>query len=142
MTAAELAPDMALKELLDGNVVSDKGIVEIFAHASMPNDVSKDDFISLQRNGIVTSETEPMGVFKGNVALTIYCRLYSDNTANVIKSQRLAKMCETLVNRKIGGEYFFKLDATNPITPTTGNATSGYSITTLNVAWRTPIAKV
>lgn len=142
MRASELTPDIALKALLKGKVKSDKRALDVYEHASMPNNVSSDDFITLQRNGVITPVTEPMGVFKGNIALSIYNRLYSTDAANVIKARRLSKICEELVDRKVSQGYFFKLDATNPIVSTSANVTSGYSVTMLNVAWRTPVSEV
>lgn len=137
MLASNLQPDIALKALLDGKVASDKGVLAVYPHESLPNNVSADDFITIQRNGIVRSMTKPMGLFRGNLALSIYCRLYSDNTANVIKSRRLMQMCEELVNCKTNKEFYFELDATNPITVPNANTTSGYSVAVLNVAWHT-----
>lgn len=137
MLASSLTPDLALKALLDGKVASDNGVLTVYPHESLPNNVSADDFIVIQRNGIVRSLTKPMGVFRGNLALSIYCRLYTDNTANVIKSRRLMQTCEELVNCKTSDGFYFELDATNPITAPNANTTSGYSVAVLNVSWHT-----
>lgn len=137
MLASSLQPDIALKALLDGKVASDNGVLTVYGHESLPNNVKADDFITVQRNGIVRSLTRPMGIFRGNLALTIYCRLYSDNTANVIKLRRLAQMCEELVNCKTSEGFYFELDALNPITPPNANITNGYSTMVLNVEWHT-----
>lgn len=142
MTASELTPDLALKALLDGNVANDIGVLDVYEHASMPNTENSEAFITIQRNGVLTSVTKPMGVFKGNLALSIYNRLYTNNAANVIMARRLAKQCEDLVNCKTSGDYYFELDAMNPIVSANANITSGYSTTVLNVAWRTPISKI
>lgn len=144
MLASSLQPDIALKALLDGKIKSDNGTVKVYEHESLPNNVNADDFITIQRNGIVTSSTRQIvngtkqsGLFSGNVALSIYCRLYPDNTANVIKSRRLMQDCERLASCRVSDGYYFELDATNPITPPNANTTSGYSVAVLNVAWHT-----
>lgn len=138
MKASELQPDKALKALLDGNVASDKGVLAVYEYASTPNNVTADDYIAMRNNGVTNSLTKPQGMFNGNVALRIFCRLYSNNSANIIKSKRLAQLCEGLVNCKVSDGYYFELDALNPITDVVVNATSGYSEYVLNVAWRYP----
>lgn len=142
MRAADLNPDAALKALLEGQITTDQGVVDVYEHASMPNDITADSYISLRRNGIVDTVTERGGAYRGNLALRIYCRLYTDNTANVILTRLLARLCEDLVDRKVSGDYFFKLNAANPITDIYVNTTSGYSEYALNVTWRTPTAKL
>ena len=132
MRASDLNPDVALKALL-----KDVG-VDVYEYASQPNTVKANSFISMRSNGIINSLTKPQGVYNGNIALRIHCRMYPDNTANVIETRRLARLCDDLVNCKVSGEYYFELDTLNPITDINPNPTSGYSEYLLNVAWRTP----
>lgn len=142
MTISELTPDMALAALLDGKVEvqtseTKKSVVKSYAQAEQPQTGLDDEFISIFYNGTVRSITHPIGVFRGNLALTIYCKSNSDGTA---KRKRIASMIEQtvkLVNCKTAQGFFFKLNPANIITPTTVNLTNGYATTVLNVEWHT-----
>lgn len=142
MTLSELTPDMALAALLDGKVevqISEtkKSAVKAYAQAEQPQTGLDDEFISVFYNGSVRSITRPIGVFRGNLALTLYCKSNSDGTA---KRKRIASMIEQvvkLVNGKTSQGFFFELNPTNVITPTTVNLTNGYATTVLNAEWHT-----
>lgn len=137
MTASELTPDFALKALLDGKVYADKDLLKVYVHGELPNTDLYDDFLSIARNGVVRSFTKPMGVFRGNLALSVYCRSNTNGTAKTNRSRLLAKQCEDLVNCKTSGDFFFELNSGNPITPASTNLASGYTTTILNVDWHT-----
>lgn len=142
MTLAELTPDTALAALLDGKVEvqtseTERYAVRAYEQAKMPNKGLADEFITIQNNGVITSRTKPFGLYFGNLALTIYCRSNSDGTAKTRRLQQMVAQCETIVNCKSSGGFFFELDATNVITPPTVNLTTGYATTILNVAWHT-----
>ncbi|MCM1301921.1 MAG: hypothetical protein NC226_09385 [Bacteroides cellulosilyticus] len=142
MILSELTPDLALAALLNGKVEvstseTEKHLVKAYAQAGQPQIGLADEFISIFYNGTVRSITRPIGVFRGNIALTIYCKSNTDGTA---KRKRIAAMIEQtveLVNCKTSQGFFFELDPTNVITPTTVNLTNGYATTVLNVSWRT-----
>lgn len=137
MKASELTPDVALKSLLDGNVKADRKKLKVYAHGELPNTDLGDDFLSIKRNGVVRSMTKPIGVFRGSIALIVYCRSNTNGTSKMSRSRLLSKQCEDLVNCKVSDDYYFELNANNPITATTNNLASGYSTTVLNVEWHT-----
>ncbi len=142
MTLSELTPDTALAALLDGNVVvqisaTNSRKLRAYAQAEQPQTGLADEFISIMANGAVRSLTRPLGIFRGNLALTLYCKSNSDGTA---KKKRIASMIAQtveLVNSKVADSFFFELDPANVITPTTVNLTNGYATTVLNVEWST-----
>lgn len=142
MNLSDLTPDIALAALLDGKVevhISEtkKLAVKAYVQAEQPQTGLDDEFISVFYNGTVRSITQPIGVFRGNLALTLYCKSNSDGTA---KRKRIASMIEQvveLVNEKTSRGFFFELNPTNVITPTTVNLTNGYAITILNMDWST-----
>lgn len=142
MTLSELTPDMALAALLDGKVEvqtseTKKYAVKAYAQAEQPQTGLDDEFISIFYNGTVRSMTRPLGVFRGNLALTLYCKSNSDGTA---KRKRIASMIEqavALVNCKTSQGFFFELNPASVITPTTVNLTNGYATTVMNVEWHT-----
>lgn len=137
MTASELTPDLALKALLDGKVYADKNLLKVYAHGELPNTDLDDDFLSIARNGVVRSMTKPIGVFRGSLALSVYCMSNTNFTEKTNRLRLLVKQCEDLINCKTSGEFFFELNAGNPITPASTNLASGYTTTVLNVDWHT-----
>lgn len=142
MTLSDLTPDTALAALLDGKVVVQLSAtasrkLRAYAQAEQPQTGLADEFISIMANGAVRSLTRPLGIFRGNLALTLYCKSNSDGTA---KKKRIASMvtqCVELVNEQTADGYYFELDPANVITPTTVNLTNGYATTVLNVGWST-----
>ena len=139
MTLAELTPDTALKALLDKNVTVDADAkeVKVYAQGEQPNVGVADDYITVLYNGVIASLTNPISHFKGNLALSVNCKLNSHRTITLTRSRKLVEQCVKLVDRKTSQGIFFQLDPTNVITPPTPNDTTGYATTTLNVAWHT-----
>lgn len=142
MTLADLTPDVALAALLNEKVYvqkseTEKYVIKAYEQAKMPNKWLADEFLTIQNNGVITSRTIPIGLFKGNIALTVYCKANTDGTAKTGRIHRIVAQCERLVARKVSQGFFFDFDATNVITPTTVNLTTGYATTTINVSWHT-----
>lgn len=139
MNVSKLNPDMALKSLLDGKVKvdSDARTVEVYAQGLQPNTGVGTDFITILYNGTVSSWTEPIGEFDGNLALTISCRMNSNGTIKQPHMSKIVAQCVKLINRKKSQGIFFSLDKDNVLTPPTPNYTTGYATTALNVAWHT-----
>lgn len=142
MNLSELTPDTALATLLDGKVevqtsATSSRELRAYAQSEQPQTGLADEFISIMANGAVRSLTRPLGIFRGNLTLTLYCKSNSDGTA---KKKRIASMIAQtveLVNSKVADSFFFELDPANVITPTTVNLTNGYATTVLNVEWST-----
>lgn len=158
MTLSSLAPDEALAATLDLKIevqtsATNSNAIKAYANASRPNASLGDEFIELFYNGIVQSVTRPREMFKGNLALTIYCKANSDGTAKHKRIASIMEQVEQLISGKTSksgvssrggalsggviGDYFFGYPANNIITPTTVNPTTGYSVTTINIEWRT-----
>lgn len=141
MTLEELQPDVALAALLDRKVEvrtsTKKYAIKAYEQAKMPNKGLDNEFLTVQNNGVITSLTRPIGIFKGNLALTLYCKSYADGTANTARLRQMIAQCAKLVDCKTLQGFFFSLDPTNVITLPTANPTTGYATTTINVAWHT-----
>lgn len=139
MTLAELTPDTALAALLDGKVTVDKDakIVKVYAQGEQPNVGVDKDYITVLNNGVITSRTKPPGLFTGNLALSVNCKLNDDRTIKLSRMRKLVAQCAELVGDKTSRGFFFEFDATNVITPPTPNDSTGYATTTLNVLWHT-----
>lgn len=141
MNLSELTPDTALAALLDGRIVVQTSatasrVAKVYAQAEQPQTGLADEFISVFYNGVVRSLAKPIGIFRGNLALTLYCKSNSDGTAKRKRIASMVERCVELVNGKTSQGFFFELDPANVITPTTVNLTTGYSTTILNVKWR------
>ena len=139
MTIAELTPDTALAALLDGKVTVDKNakVVKVYAQGEQPNVGVDKDYITVVNNGVITSRTKPLGLFTGNLALSVNSKLNNDRTIKLSRMRKLVAQCAEIVNGATSQGFFFEFDATNVITPPTPNDSTGYATTILNVAWHT-----
>lgn len=137
---ADLNPDVALAALLDGNVsvqISEtkSRTIRAYADEERPNKNLADEFIDVEWNGSARSLTRPLGLFRGSLALVIWCKTLADGRAKKKRVKQIIAQCAELVNSKVSQGFFFDFDADNVITPTTTNLTTGYSTTILNVEW-------
>lgn len=140
MKLSEITPDITIAKMLNGNVkvqISAKSSrkVKAYAQAEQPQDVTDEEFITIMNNGVVESKTQKLGFLKGNLALTIYCKTNPNSTAKRNRINSMIEQCVNLINCQSNGGFYFELDATNVITPTTVNLTNGYATTVLNVKW-------
>lgn len=142
ITLAELHPDKALADLLQGKVsiaISSKQnrIVKVYAQGERPNVNLSDEFIEILPNGLIRAMTEPMGVYRGNLALMFYCKAQSNSTAKSNRINSMLSQVESLTHYKHNGKFLFKINANNLITPLSYNASTGYTTTTINIEWHT-----
>lgn len=138
---ADLTPDVALAALLDKVVTvktseTESHSIRAYADEEKPNVGLDNEFIEVDWNGSARSLTRPLGVFRGNLALSIYVKTQTDGRAKKKLVRQIIAQCEELVNNKVSDGFYFEFDPLNVITPTTVNLTSGYSTTVLNVSWR------
>lgn len=138
----DLQPDQALKDLLDGKVEialssSDSRIAKVYKQGERPNTDLGDEFIDILYNGSIRSMTKPFGLYRGNLAITIYCKAQTDGTAKSNRINSMLSQVESLSKNKLRGKFFFEVNEDNIITPITTNATTGYSTIVLNIAWHT-----
>lgn len=140
-TLADLTPDIVLAALLDKVVTvktsdTENHSIRAYADEERPNVGLDDEFMEVDWNGGARSLTMPLGVFRGNLALSIYVKTQTDGRAKRKLVRQIIAQCEELVNGKVSDGFYFEFDPMNVITPTTVNLTSGYSTTVLNVSWR------
>lgn len=138
----ELQPDKALQDLLKDNIevnVSDteSRIIEVYRQGERPNVDLGEEFIDVLRNGVIRSTTTPMGVCKGNLAVTIYCKAQSNGVSKFNRINSILDQLEVLIHRKLSGKFFFEINIDNVITPMIYNETTGYTTLSLNVEWYT-----
>ena len=142
MRPSEIRPDLALKRLLEGNIILQKSATEfadvkVYAQGERPNDGLDSEFVEILLNGSVRSVTKPMGLLRGNIALAVYVKTYDDSSVFQYRVDALLKLIEEKVSPSTSENYFFEINPDNIITPTTVNVTSGYSTTILNIEWHT-----
>lgn len=137
---ADLDPDVALAALLDKKVTVQTSAahsyaIRAYANEDRPNKGVADEFIDIDWNGGARSLTRPLGLFRGNLALVIWCKARADGRAKKKRVKQIIAQCAELVDGKLSQGFFFEFNAGNVITPTTVNLTTGYSTTILNVKW-------
>lgn len=142
MTLAELQPDVALAALLGGKVevqtsATSKYAIKAYEQAKMPNKGLDDEFLTIQWNGNARSRSNRLGLYQGQLALTINCKLQADNTAKTARIKQMIAQCQQFIHRQRLQGFVFSFNPMNVITPTTPNLTNGYSTTVLNVDWHT-----
>lgn len=142
MRPSEIRPDLALKALLDGQIVLRKSatesvVIDVYAQGERPNTGLASEFVEILFNGAVRSLTKPIGVLRGNVAVSVYVKSYEDGSVFQYRVDSIMKQIEEKVSSASSGNYFFEINPDNIITPTTTNIASGYSTTILNINWKT-----
>lgn len=142
MRPSEIRPDIALKKLLEGNIILQRSETEfsdikIYAQGERPNDGLDTEFVEIMINGLVRSVTKPLGFLKGNLALTVYVKAYDDGSVFQYRVDQILKLIEEKVSNVASEDYFFEINTDNIITPTTVNVSTGYSTTILNIDWHT-----
>lgn len=139
---ADLNPDVALAALLDGKVsvqtsATQSHTIRAYADEERPNKNLADEFIDVEWNGGAQSLTNPLGLFRGNLAVVIWCKAQTDGRAKKKLVKQIVGQVAELVCGKTSQGFFFDFNPDNVITPTTTNLTTGYSTTILSVGWHT-----
>lgn len=142
ISLSQLEPDKALKDLLDGKVEiaissSESRVAKVYRQGERPNTGLGDEFIDVLYNGTIRAMTKPLGVYRGNLAITLYCKAQSDGTAKFNRISSMLSQVETLVSDKSSGKYVFKIPLNNVIVPMSYNASTGYMTMVLNIEYHT-----
>jgi hypothetical protein len=139
---SELQPDKALKDLIDDNIFialspSESRIAEVYRQGERPNTDLGDEFIDVLYNGAIRAMTHPLGAYRGNLAVTLYCKAQSDGTAKFNRIYSMLRQVELLVKGKSSGKYFFTITPNNVITPMSYNSATGYMMMVINIEFHT-----
>lgn len=142
MEIKDLQPTQALKNLLSGKVkveISDteSRVAQVYKQGERPSVDLGDEFIDVLNNGVIRAMTKPLGVFRGNLAVVLYCKANNDGTVKSTRIKSMLSQVESLVNYKSSDKFYFELNTENLITPISTNNTTGYTTTTLNIEWQT-----
>lgn len=142
MNPSNIRPDLALKSILDKQIILQKSAsesveIKAYAQGERPNTGLDDEFVEILFNGVVRSKTKPIGLLDGSLAVIVYVKSYEDGSVFQIRVDSILRQLEQKVSKVTIDDFFFSLNLNNIITPTTVNTTSGYSTTILNVEWHT-----
>lgn len=142
MIPSEIRPDLALKQILDKQIVLQKSATEsveikAYAQGERPNTDLDDEFVEILINGVIRSQTKPMGLFRGSLAVMVYVKAYEDGSVFQIRVDSILRQLEQKVSDITIDGFFFSFNLSNIITPTTVNVSTGYSTTILNIDWHT-----
>lgn len=138
---ADIRPDAELKRILDKQIVieiseAETATLPVYQQGERPNTGLASEFIDININGVVRAKLQPLGLFYGNLSVSVYCKTYDNGAVNQIRVNSIVSQLEKYLKYRKSGRYFFELNPQNIITPTTINVTSGYSVTVLNVEWQ------
>lgn len=139
---SQLNPHGVFAGVLDGKVevhtsATASHPIMAYKYGKQPNKGLGDEFIVVRTNGVTQAKVRPLGLFSGTLAVTVYCKLQTDNTAKEARIAEILSQVEDAANSKAHGSYFYCIDADNVLQDTTPDTTSGYSTTAINVKWRT-----
>lgn len=137
----DLAPDEALVKLLNKKVsvktsATASHVIRAYDEGSRPNKGLGDEFIEVTWNGGAESLTQPLGLYRGGLMLSVYVKTQDDGRAKKKLTRQIIAQCVHLVNNMSADGFFFKLNPENVVIPITVNLTTGYSTKTVNVKWR------
>lgn len=141
-TISSLAPDQALVTLLENKIsievsATEDKVIPVYRQSGRPNTDSDDEFVEVLYNGTIQAVTKPLGLCRGNLAVVIYCRAFSDGTAKFNRLESMLAQIETLAHCQVNDNVYFEVDSNNLITPITYDSETGYSILVLNIEWHT-----
>ena len=103
MRPSEIRPDLALKKLLEGNLIlqrseTDFANVRVYAQGERPNNRLDSEFVEVLLNGSVRSVTKPMGLLRGNIALAVHVKTYDDGSVFQYRVDALLKLIEEKID--------------------------------------------
>ena len=143
VSVIRVRPDKAMKEMLDGRLQKSDSVVKqeilnVYVSDHEPNHHKAEDFVLIKFNGAINTVTTDFRLFKGYLVVLFYCKANANGTAQQRLIEYVLSQVQHYIHRQSSQQgYFYQVDTTTAITPTTINLTSGYSVTMLNVAWHT-----
>lgn len=134
-------PDTALATILDSRIrvqtsATQSHTIRAYDDEGRANRGVGDEWVDVEWNGAARSLTEDPGPWRGSLAVAVWVKAQPDGRAkNKIVAQIIQQLLR-MIHRRVAGGYVFTMDASEMITPTTVNVTTGYSVTALNVRYR------
>ena len=134
---SDVQPDVELAAAITGQFKIGDDHIKVYSDWERPTNGLPDDFFTVYINGDVAGLSMDTPYAEGYLMVSLYCKMNDDGS---VKKNRIKKILSQFDN-KIDGltteNYHFEYAVPQFITPTTPNMSSGYSITTLNLRWKT-----
>lgn len=142
MHPSSIEPDVELRDFLKGKVLAedvDENLseVKVYSDWERPTNLLPDDFIVIYQNGDIEGIGLQNDYAEGYVMVGLYCKMNDDGSVKKNRIKLILEQFDTILEKCLTENYYFKYDSPRFITPTTPNQTSGYSITNLNLRWHT-----
>lgn len=142
ISLSSIHPDAELRDYLQNriSVVSEAGEtvpVAVYGDWEKPTNAVPDDFIIVMTNGDVGGVGMDTPFAKGSIMVSLFCKLNDDGTLKKNRVDKILSQFDGIIEKLITDHYYYEYDAKRFITPTTPNASSGYSETYLNLRWTT-----
>lgn len=134
---SSIQPDVELKSALDGQISVGTQPIVIYSDWERPTNGLPTDFLTIYLNGDIGGVGMDTPYAKGNVIVSLYCKLNDDGSVKKNRIKKILEQFDTLLEKQLTENYYFEYDAPQFITPTTPNQSSGYSVTSLNLRWNT-----
>ena len=139
---SSIQPDVELRDFLQNKIrvgLSGGGsqMVTVYGDWERPTNEVPSDFLVVMLNGDIGGVGMDTNYAEGFIMVSLYSKMNDDGSIKKNRVSKLLAQFEELVERRLTEHYFYKYTSPRFITPTTPNITSGYSVTTLNLAWHT-----
>jgi len=139
---SSIQPDVELRDFLQNKIrVGLPGggsqMVTVYGDWERPTNEVPSDFLVVMLNGDIGGVGMDTNYAEGFIMVSLYSKMNDDGSIKKNRVSKLLAQFEELVERRLTEHYFYKYTSPRFITPTTPNITSGYSVTTLNLAWHT-----
>lgn len=143
ISPSSIQPDIELRDALRsldirvGSAGGGSSEVTIYGDWERPTNEAPDDFVVIYMNGDIGGVGMKADYADGYILVSLYSKLNDDGSVKKNRVQKLLAQFDTSVEGLVTEHYYYKYASPRFITPTTPNATSGYSVTTLNLMWHT-----
>lgn len=139
---SSIHPDLELRDFLQGKIrvgLAGGGsqVVKVYGDWERSTNDLPMDFIVIYQNGAIGGRGMDVDYAEGYIMVSLYSKMNDDGSVKKARTEKLLAQFDTLIERLITDNYFFRYAPDRFITPTTPNQTSGYSVTTLNLMWHT-----
>lgn len=139
---SDIHPDVDLRNFLQGRIsvgTTGGGTKSVPVYGDWERDTNNppSDFVVIFMNGDIESVGMNVDFAEGHIMVSLYSKMNNDGSVKKNRISKILAQFDELIEGVSTGDYFYKYDHQRFITPTTPNANTGYSVTTLNLKWHT-----
>lgn len=139
---SDIHPDEELRDYLKGKItvgLAGGGTkkVPVYGDWERPTNELENDFIVIFTNGDIAGVGMDTPYAEGFLMVSLYSKMNDDGSVKKLRISKILGQFDELIEKRLTTNYYYEYDSRRFITPTTPNATTGYSVTTLNLRWHT-----